>query len=233
MSSNRCSSKTLLYLIAFFRVCNGWKQVISRKGAPFLRSVITSTDNFRRCIFGPEKQVNHRFWSFASDVKTVIVCGEAEDSVSSKSDCTYPIRALWDSYTTETYIHGRPLGINKVVYANMVVHSAVFCCPAVLQVGFETMLYRSTLKVPIADILRHGAGDVRFTKLFAVDYIELKITGLEGRDSYIASAADVKEMEIEQTSRRFCGRSNNPVAEYFGRNHCTHLEDSQLALLAR
>ena len=157
-----------MYLIAFFRVCYGWNVVISRKGAPFLRRVITSTDSLCRGIFGRIKRGNHRFWSFANDATTLVVCGEADDGVSSKTDLKFPICALWDCYTSERCIHGRLPGINsinKVVYANVVVHPDVFRCPAVMQVGFKTMLYHSTLKFPVADISRHGATDVRFKKL--------------------------------------------------------------------
>ena len=204
--------------------------MILRKGAPFLRSVMISTDNFRGCIFDLVEHVNHRFWSFATDAQTVIVCGKAEDGVSLKSDWKHPTCALWDSYTTENCIHGRPLGISRVVYANMVVHSDVFRCPAVLQVGFETILYYSTLQVPIADILRHGASDARFKKLFTVDYIEVKITGQRGLDSYILSVAGLAEMVKHQISTTV--KSSNPVAEYFARKHCNYLEDSQLAVLA-
>ena len=131
------------------------------------------------------------------------------------------------------HVHGRPIGINKVVYANMVVDSAIFRCPAVLQVGLETMLYHSTFKIPVTDILRHSTNDARFKRLFVTDYIVLKISDLGGHNSYILSVADVKETRKQRTSEtENSAGSSNPVAEYFARKHCTHLEDSQLAVLA-
>ena len=138
-----------------------------------MRSVMVSTNHLRRDIFGRIQQRRYLFWSFAGDAKTVIVCGKAEDSVSTKIEWQRPLCALWDSYTSESRIDGRPVGISKVVYDNMVVHSDVFRCSAVLQVGFETTLYHSTVQVPITDISCHAVTDKRHEKWFDVDYIKL------------------------------------------------------------
>ena len=211
-----------------------WYSAISRGSAPFQRNIVISTDflcwNEWQII--PEFPQFGQFWLLVEEATTLVVCGSSEkgasNSVVKLKEQSTAISKLWKTYTQGDSNHRQ---INKVIYANMALHSTVFRCSAVRRVGFETMLHHSTLLVPIADILRHGATDARFKKLFTVDFIDLKITDQKGLASYILSAADVKEMEKQHTSKTM--KSINPVAEYFARKHCTYLADSRLAVLSK
>ena len=103
--------------------------------------------------------------------------------------------------------------MKKVTYANMVVHSSVFRCPAVMQVGFQTMLYHSTLMIEYGDIFEHfqvcEAVEER-SVIFRSFHIVVEVVG---SDSYTLK-------QMEEYPKLAPVNPNNPVAEHFARMNC-------------
>ena len=224
------------FLLTFFhRVCGDWNTAILRGSAPFQRSVVIPTDFF--CSVSFTKPESQQFWLLANEATTFVVCGKTElndpyyvDMIWEES---FLISYLWEQYPLGSYNRtGSRPRINKVIYANMFVNSNLFRCRAVLQVGFQTVLYKSTLELSTANIDKRYED---FTEGFLSvhDYIELKVAMVT--DLHILTAAGLEEMEkyweMKIRDRRAPDGCHNFVAEHFARNNCSHLEPNQLALL--
>ena len=161
--------------------------------------------------------------------------------MGSSEEWNINIEELWGVYQTESDLHGYPRQIETVIYANGVVYSDVFWRPAVLQVGFQTMLYHCTLMLVIGNIFSYNDrynSDEDYDEeedylddIFITNSVDLYLRVI-GPHSYRLSEADVEEME-EYWTPECDEESHNPVAEYFARKHCSHLEESQISSLAQ
>ena len=179
-----------------------------------------------------------RFWSLAENVTTLAIVGTTGlEGTDDGGHYTNSIGKLWTFYKDETTRYDLSRRINKAIYARTVVNSGVFCNQAVLQLGFQTMLYRCTLKLTIADIFQCEEGEYNdHDHHLYVDTADLLALKVERSDIYTLNQADLEEMveqEKETPNDGDSGKCHNPTAEFFARKNCTHLEDSQLTSLTR
>ena len=173
----------------------------------------------------------YRFWSFAKDARALIICGEDEEVAS--DHWISQMAKLWEFYRSENPTNDLSRRINKVMYARMTVRSGLFRSPAVLHVGFQTTLYRSTLILKTGEIFTYDADD-HSDRLPICDYAELELK-VTRPDSYCLSAADLSKMNENEASDDPGAEtgSYNVVADHFATKNCPHLEYSQLTLLTQ
>ena len=209
-------------MTAFRSVCKEWNSAVTRKCAPFLRNVVISVDVVTELRHAKSVRIK-RFWLSASDATTLIVCGKAEPGGS--EDKKIDIKNFWNSYTSGDVDRRRR--INKVIYVNMLVHSDVFGCPAVLNVGFRTMLYHSTLKLPTGAIFSYdeNGNENRHFMNSVTDGVNVMVQ-VSAADSYSLKESDL----VERNDCRLF-RSLNAVADHFARKNCAYLDDTKLVLL--
>ena len=171
------------------------------------------------------------FWSFAEDATMLTLIGTTRVE---QEDWVIPLSQLWRFYKEESSCNNRPLRINKVIYTNMVVHSTVSRHPAVLQIGFQTMLYHSTVKQPVGEVFRYRDSDDSDDEdeggLDLDNYVEFALKNV-GPDTYTFNEADVAKLWENRTDDDALDEWSNPVAEYFAKKHCAHLEDRELTSL--
>ena len=213
-----------IHVYCFFRVCKDWRLIISRKAAPFLRTVAISAELFFKDIFWSGNNQARRFWSFAEGASTLAVVGTANwNFKSSWLDLGYPITRLWECYREQSFFNNSPLRINKVIYANMDIHSNAFRCSAVLRAGFQTTLYESGLTLPLADIFRFYYDEGNYVSPTAGLTLEVV-----GPDTYTLNAAD-----LEETEKHGINMAYDSATEHFARKNCSHLEEYQLRALSK
>ena len=217
----------------FRRVCGDWNLTILWKLAPFLRNVVLSTGFFRSTKFQKVVSGLRLFWSYAWNATTLIMCGKGEEGARyGFEDLESPLVKLWDSCRDAISSYSSSPQINKVTYAYMAVHSCVFRYPAVLRVGFQTVLYHSTLILMTGTIAQFYIGDEDDVKDgYFLDFDIKLMLRVRGHDSYSLNEVEVEQMKGQWFPKFITENSSNPVAEHFARNNCTHLEDSQLAFL--
>ena len=193
-----------------------------------MRNVVLSMDFLSRSInFWKIGRVAYQFWMFAENTTTLMVCGTVEEDLS--YDPKRPVHKLWESYKHESHTNEAPLRIKKAIYANMLVDSDVFQVEAARKVGFQTVLYRCTLKVVIGDIFPYKETPHFHSPSFSDEVdVMLKVTNF---DSYSLEEADLEQMNKTWTPYFSDKRFFNPVAEQLARKHCTYLSDWQLVLL--